>query len=316
MVIIVVSAKKFNWKRISVIIITVLFIFSTISLAVTKAVYDSIFTRYDTQANIPDALSATVNSRSIHQFPSGDNLLTGYHYPGKEPERTHGLIVLVPGFHAGGDDYLWQIESLLEYGWAVFTFDATGTRLSQGEDQIGFSQPVLDLEAALAYIRENKLSGYKELVLMGHSRGGYAVCCALAHQKDVAAVVSISGINSAMEGVMHMSTDAIGPVAYGNYGFLWLYQTLLFGEDILNRQAAQTISQSDVPVLVVHGTQDDQVPIDRCSVISHKAQITSEQVEYLLCPAGHTDLMYDTDGTANDQLMQHIHGFLMRCLDK
>lgn len=314
--IIVLSAKKFNWKRISVIIITVLFIFSTLSLAVTKVVYDRIFARYDTPANIPDDLSATVDSRSIHQFSSGENMLTGYYYPGNAPERAHGLIVFVPGFQAGGDGYLWQIKSLLEYGWAVFTFDVTGTFRSQGEDQVGFSQPVLDLEAALAYIRENKLFGCEELVLMGHSQGGYAVCCTLANQNDVAAVVSISGINSAMEGVMHMSTDAIGPVAYGNYGFLWLYQTLLFGEDVLNRQAAQTISQSNVPVLVIHGTQDDQVPLDACSVISHKEQITSGQVEYLLCPAGHTDLMYDADGTANDELMQHIHGFLMGCLDK
>lgn len=316
MVIIVVSAKKFSWKRIPVIIITVLFIFSTLSLVVTKVVYDSIFSRYDAQTNIPDALSATAERRSIHQFASGDNMLTGYHYPGKTPENVHGLIVLVPGFQAGGDGYLWQISSLLEYGWAVFTFDVTGTFRSQGEDQIGFSQPVLDLEAALDYIRENQLFGCEELILMGHSQGGYAVCCALAQQPDVAAVVSISGINSAMEGVMHMSSQTMGRVAYGNYGFLWLYQVMLFGENVLSLKAADAISQSDVPVLVVHGTQDEQVPLDTCSVISHKEQITSDRVEYLLRPAGHTDLMYDADGTANDELMQSIHGFLMRCLDK
>ena len=236
--------------------------------------------------------------------------------PGKDPEQTHGLIVFVPGFQAGSDGYLWQINSLLEYGWAVFAFDVTGTFRSQGKNQVGFAQPVLDLEAALTYLRQNKLFGCEKLVLMGHSQGGYAVCCALANQEDVAAVVSISGINSAMEGVMHMSTEVIGRVAYGNYGFLWLYQAMLFGEDVLDQQAAQAISQSNVPVLVIHGTQDEQIPTDACSVISHKEQITSDQVEYLLRPAGHTDLMYDADGTANDELMQHIHGFLMGCLNK
>ena len=115
---------------------------------------------------------------------------------------------------------------------------------------------------------------------------------------------------------MHMASETIGPVAYGNYGFLWLYQAMLFGGDTLNLQAYETISQSDVPVLVVHGTADEQIPLDACSVISHREQITSDQVEYLLCQGGHTDLLYDEDGTANDALMLQIHEFLIRSLDR
>lgn len=312
---IMVSAKKFNLKRVSIIIITVLFAFSAVSLVATKLIYDSIFARYDTPANIPDALSSLVQGRQTHQYASGENTLTGYYYADSHPEAHHGLIVLVPGFHAGGDDYLWQIQSLMEYGWAVFTFDPTGSLRSEGDGQVGFSQPVLDLESTLKYVEKQGNFGYNELVLMGHSRGGYAVCCALAQETEVSAVVSISGVNSAMEGVMHMSTDAIGPVAYANYGFLWLYQVLLFGGDTLNRQAAHAISQSNVPVLVVHGSQDDQVPMDTCSVISHKKEISSDRAEYLICDGGHTDLMFDADGTANDKLMESIHEFLIRSLE-
>lgn len=283
-------------------------------MVITKFVYDGIFCRYDTEAKIPTTLSDTVDSRTLHSIRSGDNALAGYFYPGVGSEYANGLVVLVPGFHAGGDDYLWQISSLLDYGWSVFTFDPTGSLQSGGRNQVGFAQLIPDLEAVLKYIEKNQNFGYNDIVLMGHSRGGYAACCVLAQERDIAAVVSVSGVNSSMEGVMQLSSGAIGPVAYGNYGFLWLYQAILFGEDTLNLDASEIISESDVPVLIIHGTQDTQIPMDRSSIISHKSEISSENVEYLTCPAGHTDLLYDADGTASDDLMESIHTFLMRCL--
>ena len=311
-----VSEKKFNRKRIPIIIIIVFFLVCSISMVATKWIYDSIFARYDQPANIPAELSGMVQQRQVCLFSSGENQLTGYLYDAPQPESAYGLILLAPGFYAGADDYLWQIHELQEYGWGVFAFDATGTLDSQGKNQVGFSQTIPDLEAALKYVEKNRRVGYNELVLMGHSRGAYAACCVLAQPWDVSAVVSVSGINSAMEGVMHMSTQAVGPISYGNYGFLWLYQAMLFGTPTLQRQADQVISQCAVPVLVVHGTQDTQVPTDRCSIISHKEQITSDKVEYLLCDAGHTDLLYDADGTANDELMEHIHNFLIHSIEK
>lgn len=307
-----VSAKKFNFKRISVIIISVLFLFSAVSMVVTKAVYDSIFVRYDEPAAVTQDLQTLVQQRQVCQFYAGENLLTGYYYGTADPQNDHGLIVLAPGFHAGGDDYLRQIESLLSYGWGVFTFDATGTRSSEGENQVGFPQLIIDLEAALKYVEKSDRFGYNDLVLMGHSRGAYAACCALTLNEDISAVVCISGVNSAMEGVMQSSVNAVGAVSYGNYGFLWLYQTMLFGADTVDLQADEIISQSDVPVLVIHGKQDADFPTDKASIVSHAEEITSSRVEYLLLEGGHTDLLFDADGTANDALMESIHNFLIR----
>ena len=307
-----VSAKKFNFKKVLIIIISVLLAFCVISMVVTKIIYDRVFVRYDTPAEVPAALTDMVDSRHTCQFYSGENQLTGYYYGLQDPQQAHGLVVLVPGFCAGGDDYLWQIRELLDYGWGVFTFDSTGTLNSQGKNQVGFPQAVPDLEAALKYVEKNGRFGYNELVLIGHSRGAYAACCVLGQDWDVSAVVSISGVNSAMEAVMQMSTNMVGPISYGNYGFLWLYQAMLFGKDTVNLQAAQVLSQEDVPVLVVHGSEDAQFPTDASSIISYKEQIESAQVTYLVCDAGHTDIMYDADGTANDALMEKIHAFLIQ----
>ena len=310
-----VSEKKFNRRRIPrAIVISAVLAFFVLSFATTKIVYDRIFARYDTPVNVPTALSSMVQGRQSVTFPSGENQLTGYYYEAVQPEQAYGLILLVPGFSAGGDDYLWQISELRDLGWAVFTFDPTGTLRSEGKSQVGFSQAIPDLEAALKYVENRQYFGYNELVLVGHSRGAYAACCLLEQDHDVAAVVSISGVNSAMEAVMQMSTEAIGRISYGNYGFLWLYQAMLFGADTLEMDAYKAIAEGNVPVLVVHGSKDEKIPVDSSSIISYKEQLSSAQVEFLLCDAGHTDIMYDPDGTANDALIQNIHHFLLRSI--
>ena len=295
------------------IVMLSLLAFCVVSMVATKLVYDGIFVRYDPAPASPSAeLSAVIAARETVSFLSGENRLSGYLYRATGENAADALIVLAPGYHACADEYLWQIESLLDYGWSVFAFDPTGSCHSEGDSLVGFPQELCDLKAALAFLDENDRFGLSKLVLLGHSRGGYAVCCA-AGETDVAAVVTVSGINSAMEGIMSASVEAIGPVAYGNYPFLWAYQTLLFGGDIVSANAAQILSDTAVPVLIVHGQQDTTVPTDKYSILSHRDEIHSGAVEVYMCEDagqdGHTNLLFDADGTANDALMQKIHTF-------
>lgn len=310
--------KKSLIKRISIIIITVLVVFSIISMTATVIIYDSIFARYDgTQTKIPVSLTQMVNVRERKEYPSGENQLTGYLYRNSGEANKNTLIIVAPGFHAGADDYLWQIKSLLDYGWSVFAFDTTGSFNSEGKSHVGFSQELLDMEATIKYVEKNNRFGYNNIVLLGHSRGGYAACCTLALKKyNISAVVAISGVNSSMEGVIGAATEYVGPLAYGNYGFLWLYQTMIFGSETVNLSADEAISQSDVPVFIVHGSNDEEVPLKKYSIISHRDDITSDNVEYFICRErnqnGHVSLLFDKDGTANDKLMAEINNFLIK----
>lgn len=308
------SAKKFNWKRALTIFLIVIVAFCATSMVATKIIYDSIFVRYDGQAaEVPAQLQTMVDSRQDSDFLSGENWLNGYLY--RCGDNANGdLVLIAPGFHAGADNFLWQIKSFLDMGWSVFIFDATGHCGSQGKSAVGFPQLLVDVEAALNHIEKNDRFGYNNIVLFGHSQGGYAVSCALESDFDIAAVISVSGINSAMDGIVGKAKEFVGPVIYGNYGFLWLYQTMRFGGDIANRNAAEAINESGVPVLIVHGTNDATVPLDEFSIISHKEDITAQDTAYFLCDeplqSGHTDLLFDTDGTANDELMETIEAFL------
>lgn len=300
-------------------VIITLLIISILNLGATKIVYDSFFARYDCSVtDYTDPLKSMVAKRQEKSFKSGKNTLCGYLYESEAADKKDALILLASGHNACSDSYLWQIKELLDYGWSVFTFDTTGCCRSEGKNAVGFSQELLDLKEALNYIENQDRFGYNSIVLLGHSRGGYAACCALSYGYDIDAVVSVSGVNSAMEGVIGSASNYVGGLSYLNYGGLWLYQSMIFGSKTVNLKASDVLSQTDVPVLIVHGADDEKVPADKFSVYSYKDSIDSDKVEYLLRSSpeacGHTDLLFDDDLTANDGLIEKINEFLEKAL--
>lgn len=307
-----ISSKKKSAKRIwSGIIISVFFAVITLFI-LTKLIYDGTFTRYDVIPEVPSALNQTVEKRKEVSFLCGENKLQGYLYQGE----GNGLIVFVPGYRASADDYLWQIQEFLNCGWGVFSFDTTGSCRSEGDSSVGFPQVSLDLDAALEYIEKNDRFGYEKIFLVGHSRGGYAVCSALDGEHDIAAAVTVSGVNSCMDAIMQPVADKIGFLAYGNYPTLWLYQSLMFGADTVSTEAHTEINESNLPVLVIQGTEDTKYTEKKYSVYSHSIDNQSDNVEYYLYDApgqnGHTSLLFDADGSANDKVISEIDLFFKR----
>ncbi len=307
--------KNLKLKRVLIIILVSILVLLLLNLVATKMIYDSLFSRYDCGTTAyPEELASTVQGRQSLPFLSGENTLSGYLYRSSAETPKDSLILLAAGHNACADEYLWQIKELLACGWSVFTFDATGYCASEGASAVGFPQELLDLRAALDYLEEKDRLGFQKLILLGHSRGGYAACCALAYDYSIDAVISVSGINSAMEGIMGASETYVGKLAYVNYGPLWLYQTMLFGSEIVDLDVHEILSETDTPVLVIQGEQDTLAPADKHSIYSYKDTIQSENVTFLLRSspdnAGHTDLLYDADKTANDELIREISAFI------
>ncbi len=287
-------------KRIVWIIMIVLLVNLVGMCVATKLIYDATFPRYDV-----DDLPLDTADREL-SFPCGDNQLWGGLYEG---ERD-GLIVLAPGYRAGESDYLSLIKELQALGWGVFIFEPTGCCRSEGKSSVGFAQETLDLHAALDFVEANGRFGYKDILLMGHSRGGNAVCGAL--ERDVCAAVTINALGSDMEAIVAPVEDKVGLLAYGNYPVMWLYQKLLFGKYGCMK-TADMIEKSDIPVLVIQGTADTTATPEDTALYADREDITSARVEYYLCSTagqnGHTDLLFDPDNTANNALVEQIHRF-------
>lgn len=297
-------------KGLSIVMVSLL-LYATASFALTKAIYDAAFPRYEgLAAPASDAAQAARVEREEIAFSSGENRLHGYRYGSGAGE----LVVIAPGFRACCDDYLEQIAALRARGWDVLIYDATGSGASEGASSVGFPQALLDLDAALTFARESY--DYTRFYLLGHSRGGWAACGILESGHPIAAVAAVSALNSPMEATIRPATRYIGPLAYGNYPFLWLYQSYLFGSQAVDVRADEAINASAVPVLIVQGAQDDDAPPDAYSLYSHRADIRAEGVAYRLCDRagqdGHTNLLFDPGGGANGALMDEISAFFAR----
>lgn len=311
MVIMMAAKANLKKKRVLRAILITFAAFLIVSMAATKLVYDGIFRRYD-----PETVQTSSLQREEPRFPAGENELQGYYYPSEEKKV---LLLLAPGFHAGADSYLRQIEYFQSLGWGVFSFDPTGSYESGGESYVGFPQEIYDLQAALDYLNSQALYGYEELVLFGHSRGGYAVCAMAGSNYDISAIVSVAGSNSAMDAVIEPAAEAVGPLAYVNYPFLWLYQSLLFDYDTANLEISELLNAARIPTLIIHGVSDETVSHDAFSVMAHREEIHSAQVEFLSWQEtgaeGHVDILYDPDGAANRELMAQVAAFIEKQID-
>ena len=306
------NKTKRIFKRVLQYTVIIAITFLIISAGATKVIYDACFPRYEGQDILFDEeLTKLQEERQKAEFYSGENLLAGYLYSPADGTKEN-LVFFVLGMNAAVNDYLWQVKSFTDNGYGVFIFDPTGCGESEGKSAVGFSQILLDLNAALDFAEKEQNFGFERIFLFGHSRGGYAACCALHFGYDITAVASVNGINSAMEGVMMPAAKVVGDIAYSNYPLLWLYQVGLFGTEAVNISAAQALEESKTPALIIHSAEDEIVPTNRFSIISHV-----ENTEYLTeIPEYDTDnkdshagILFDKDGKANKELFETVTHF-------
>jgi len=270
-------------------------LFIVISFIVSKIVYDKQFPRYDRpdenlSAQLRYSDMRTYYPRRLVQFPSGKTLLQGYLYGA---ENSRGLMVISHGIGGGADSYLPQIKHFVDSGLRVFAYDCTGSYASEGESTKGFVQSVLDLHAALVFIGTQAELSQMPLLLFGHSWGGYAVANVLHYPHEIRGVISVSGVNTAMDIIVEQGKSLMGGFIYTQYPFLALYQRFLFG-DAASFDAVSAINASDIPMLIIHGVSDEMVAFDKSALIAQKDAITNANVRYVAADTpgrdGHNNL--------------------------
>ena len=288
---------KFKAKAIKIALISIIIfivVFSMGSMVYIKMTYDESFSRIDK----PDPKysgylrysDVDEYKRTEIEFESGKNVLKGYIYGG---EKNKGLVVISHGLGSGAENYLAETMYFVDNGWCVFTFDNTGTHESEGESTIGPSQSLLDLNAALTYIKSNNKLNNLHIMLYGHSWGAYAVTAILDYNFDIAAVASIAGFNSPMELLKEQADSLLGVFSPIEYPFLWIYQNMLFG-NTTRITATNGINSTDTPVMIIHGVKDEVISYYGAGIIAHHAAITNPNIIYKTCSAenhnGHNNL--------------------------
>ena len=234
--------------------------------------------------------------RTMVEFQSGDNLLTGYIYG---EENTKGLVVIAHGLGGGAESYMAETVYFVDEGWKVFAYDCTGSYRSEGDSTVGLPQSALDLDAALGYVEEQNWN--LPLMLYGHSWGGYAVGAVLNYNHNITAAASVSGYATPMELLDEQSGEIIGWLSKVLYPFEMVYQKVRF-DDAADLSAVEGINKSGIPVMIIHGTEDQEIKYDGAAIIAHKDDITNPQVVYKICDTeghdGHNNLFMSDESQA------------------
>ena len=293
------ESKKRTRKRIVLFICIFIFLFVVGPMLTTAAIYNRTFGQ---RAESPEHRVFLNNDdapeymRRVVNFPSGSNMLTGYIYG---EDNYQGLVVIAHSFGDGAEGYFSVIRYFVDNGWRVFAHDNTGSHNSEGRSTRGLPQSALDLDAALTFISEQEWE--LPIMLFGHSWGGFAVTAVLNFDHEISAVVSLAGYNRSIQ-VLHDTARAMfgwsGNLAYP---YLWAYQRLLFGRNA-DLSAVDGINNSDVPVMIIHGTADGLILYDSAGIIAHRDEIINPNVifitHYLAHHNGHMNLLLTEEAAA------------------
>lgn len=229
---------------------------------------------------------------ALETFAGRDGLpLTGWLYraPGHLKEPGPAVIYLHGGPEAQErPSFAPQHQALAAAGITVFAPNIRGSsgfgREFVHADDIGGRYDAFDdVLCAAAHLVERRIAPEGSIAVSGRSYGGYLTLAALAFFPGVfAAGVDICGMSDLV--TFYRDSEAwIAAAAVSKYGHPERDRALL--EDISPLRAAEAI---DVPLLVVHGEHDTNVPIGEAHRIVAALRALGRPVEYLELPGeGH-----------------------------
>lgn len=213
-----------------------------------------------------------------HFFPSdkGQKLYgVLYYYP---QDKYLGTVVLAHGMGGGHLAYMTEIAHFAQKGYRVFSYDMTGTQKSEGASIRGVEQAFIDLYYALEYIHTLIND---PILLYGHSMGGYAVINVLRFDVPyVKGVVSLSSFNIWSDLLSRRLKQIFRKRAHKVLMRLEKKMEQRFGQ-FANIKSVDTLMKSTIPILLVHGRDDEVVFYDDSMQLYYDKLINKENITFV-----------------------------------
>jgi len=290
-----VSQRK---KRIlTVILLIVISIPLVINPLATVIIYESIFSaRYETEEwlkysdeDFPGLRSQAVDFENSNGIP-----LRGYKYSYTDEPRA--TVIIAHGLGGGGhEQYMPIAELFAEAGYLVFAYDACGNGESGGDSVRGLPEGIIDLDAAISYVKSDAELSDLPIALFGHSWGAYSVGAVLSLHPDVDAAVMVAGFNASEDMLLQYSEKYVGPAAHLLIPTVKLYEQMKFG-DYSALSMLDGIEKSNAGVIVIHSMDDTTVEPKRGYEILKQKLEGNSRVKFISFDSrGHSYLFYSDE---------------------
>lgn len=218
-----------------------------------------------------------LNAHPISFKSDEEQTLKGFLYSSANFNKYKALIVFSHGMGAGHLAYTTEINYFAQKGYLVLAYDNTGTCTSEGKNLKGFAQGIIDLKYAIQYVASRDDLKELPLLLLGHSWGGYSVCNvnALSPDVEIKGIVAFSPFHS----LTRLIADMVKMKTKANIRFMSPFidfvNLLKFGKPGILR-SCETISNNQIPTLVMHGGNDMTIKVQN-SPVGMKHRIAENQ---------------------------------------
>lgn len=184
-------------------------------------------------------------------------------------------VIVCHGFKGTKDAvYLKTLaQALARRGIAAFRFDFTNEAgESDGSiEQISFAQKLKDVSAIIDYVSRQYFVDAKRIGLAGHSQGGQAVLHYAPTDRRIKAIVDLAGPTYRGAGNTGLEKTVKAQLAQAKKtGYFLIYSKskkkvykirLGFYYEMMKFNTPAQIKKISVPTLIVHGSNDESVPL-------------------------------------------------------
>lgn len=183
---------------------------------------------------------------------------------GDTAQRALPLVIGCHGFDGSYTSKLDYAKFLAEHGIAFYGFDFYGgsnASMSGGTmEEMSVLTEAEDLLAVIRYFRKDPRFDPERIVLWGHSQGGYVASYVAGARPDwIKAMILLYPAYVIQDHVRDIQQECGGiPDRYSQWD---CDLGRIYGEDALSHDIYQVLEAYPNQVLIVHGDQDEMVPL-------------------------------------------------------
>jgi alpha-beta hydrolase superfamily lysophospholipase len=193
-----------------------------------------------------------------------------------EPPDPHGVVVACHGYFANHVQVMGIAEGLCDRGYAVLAFDLRGHGSRPGPCTFGVNEAE-DVGVMLRWIRHQPALSQLPVGLFGLSLGGAVACQAAVRHPDCSAIVVDSAYAHLFPVLARRIRREYHLPALPWAWITWWGVQAAVRRDLSRLDPARMASRSSLPLLVIHGEEDESVTVDNARALSASWQGPREQ---------------------------------------